>query len=100
MCGIAGFMLPGRNPRYRELESRLHAMIAMLRHRGPDDAGAWTDGRAGLAHARANEKRLGRPATAAAHSAEIRKVHRAGISKSGIARRLNIGRTSVRRILA
>src|SRR5438105_2164821 len=52
MCGIAGFMLPGRNPRYRELESHLHAMIAMLRHRGPDDAGAWTDGRAGLAHAR------------------------------------------------
>jgi asparagine synthase (glutamine-hydrolysing) len=52
MCGIAGFMLPGRNTRYSELESRLHAMIATLRHRGPDDAGAWTDGRAGLAHAR------------------------------------------------
>jgi putative DNA-invertase from lambdoid prophage Rac len=56
--------------------------------------------RAGLAHARANGKRLGRPATAAAHSTEIRKLHRAGISKSEIACRLNIGRTSVRRILA
>src|SRR4029077_9364070 len=55
--------------------------------------------RAGLAHARANGIRLGRPATAAVHAVEIRKLHRAGISKSEIARRLNIGRTSVRRIL-
>jgi DNA invertase Pin-like site-specific DNA recombinase len=55
--------------------------------------------RAGLAHARENGKRLGRPATAAIHSAEIRKLHRAGNSKSEIARRLNIGRTSVRRLL-
>src|ERR1700690_1146330 len=56
--------------------------------------------RAGLAHARESGKRLGRPATAAVHPAEIRKLHRAGISKSEIARRLQIGRTSVRRILA
>jgi DNA invertase Pin-like site-specific DNA recombinase len=56
--------------------------------------------RAGLAHARQNGKRLGRPPTAARHSAEIRKLHRAGVSKSEIARRLEIGRTSVRRILA
>ena len=55
--------------------------------------------RAGMAHARQNGKRLGRPATAAAHAAEIRKLHRAGVSKSEIARRLQIGRTSVRRIL-
>src|SRR5438477_7729969 len=34
--------------------------------------------RAGLAHARQNGKRLGRPATAAAHTAEILKLHRAG----------------------
>jgi putative DNA-invertase from lambdoid prophage Rac len=56
--------------------------------------------RAGLAHARANGKRLGGPATAAAHAADIRKLNRAGVSKSEIARRLDIGRTSVRRILA
>jgi DNA invertase Pin-like site-specific DNA recombinase len=56
--------------------------------------------RAGLAHARQNGKRLGRPATAALHAVEIRKLHRAGISKSEIARRLRIGRTSVRRIFA
>src|SRR5450631_2158785 len=52
--------------------------------------------RAGLAHARQNGKRLGRPATAARHTAEIRKLHRAGVSKSEVARRLQIGRTSVR----
>jgi len=55
--------------------------------------------KAGLAQARANGKKLGRPAPAAIHAAEIRKLHRAGINKSEIARRLNIGRTSVRRIL-
>jgi Helix-turn-helix domain of resolvase len=55
--------------------------------------------RAGLAHARQNGKRLGRPATAAVQAAEIRELHHAGISKSEIARRLQIGRTSVRRIL-
>src|SRR5512134_700839 len=55
--------------------------------------------RAGLAHARANGKQLGRPATAAVHAVEIRKLHRTGVSKSEIARRLQIGRTSVRRIL-
>jgi hypothetical protein len=50
--------------------------------------------RAGLAHARQNGKRLGRPASAARHTAEVRKLHRAGVSKSEIARRLKIGRTS------
>jgi len=56
--------------------------------------------KAGLAHARQNGKKLGRPATAAIYAAEVRKRHRAGISKSEIARRVQIGRTSVRRILA
>lgn len=55
--------------------------------------------RAGLAHARQNGKRLGRPLTAALHADQVRKLHREGKSKSAIARRLNIGRTSVRRIL-
>jgi DNA invertase Pin-like site-specific DNA recombinase len=55
--------------------------------------------RAGLAHARQNGKRLGRPATVAVHADRIRKLHRSGLSKSAIARRLHIGRTSVRRIL-
>jgi putative DNA-invertase from lambdoid prophage Rac len=55
--------------------------------------------RVGLAQARRNGKRLGRPMTAGLHAAEIRKLHRAGIAKAEIARRLEIGRTSVRRIL-
>lgn len=55
--------------------------------------------RAGLAEARLNGTRLGRPATAAKKAAEIRELQRAGVSKAEIARRLHIGRTSVRRIL-
>jgi putative DNA-invertase from lambdoid prophage Rac len=55
--------------------------------------------RAGLAQARLNGKRLGRPLTAGLHAAEIRKLHRTGIAKAEIARRLQVGRTSVRRIL-
>ena len=56
--------------------------------------------RAGLAQARLNGKRLGRPETAGLQAAEIRKLYHAGVSKSEIARRLEIRRTSVRRILA
>ena len=54
--------------------------------------------RAGLAHARQNGKRLGRPMTAGLQAHQVRKLRRAGISNSEIARRLKIGRTSVRRI--
>jgi len=56
--------------------------------------------RAGLAQARWNGKHLERPLTAGRHAAEIRKLHRAGAAKAEIARRLQIGRTSVRRIIA
>ncbi len=55
--------------------------------------------RAGLAHARQNGKRLGRPLTAGLQAVAIRKLHGAGIAKAEIARRLQVGRTSVRRIL-
>ncbi len=55
--------------------------------------------RAGLAEARRNGKRLGRPLTAGLRTAEIRKLHLAGVAKAEIARRLQVGRTSVRRIL-
>lgn len=52
MCGIGGFLLPPGAASDSRLEARLWAMIATLRHRGPDDEGVWTDGRTGLAHAR------------------------------------------------
>jgi putative DNA-invertase from lambdoid prophage Rac len=55
--------------------------------------------RAGLEQARRNGQQLGRPKTAALHADQVLKLHRAGISKAEIARRLRIGRTSVRRIL-
>lgn len=55
--------------------------------------------RAGLAHARQNGRRLGRPPTAALNTKQVRKLFRAGVSKAAIARKLQIGRTSVRRIL-
>jgi DNA invertase Pin-like site-specific DNA recombinase len=42
--------------------------------------------RAGLAHARQNGNWLGRPLTAGLHASQIRKLHRAGLSKSEIAR--------------
>ena len=52
MCGIAGFVSCGPASGTAELQTRLWRMIAPLRHRGPDDEGVWTDGIAGLAHAR------------------------------------------------
>jgi asparagine synthase (glutamine-hydrolysing) len=51
MCGIGGFLLARAAPA-AELEARLWRMVETLRHRGPDDEGIWTDGRAGLAHNR------------------------------------------------
>lgn len=56
--------------------------------------------RAGLAEARLNGTCLGRPRTAALKTEQICKLYRKGVSKAEIGRRLNIGRTSVRRILA
>src|SRR5947209_13976904 len=44
--------------------------------------------RAGIAEARLNGKRFGRPLTAAKKAGHIRKLYRAGLSKAEIARRL------------
>ena len=56
--------------------------------------------RAGLVQARQNGKRLGRPPSAAHQADQVRRLYRSGLSKSEIARRTKIGRTSVRRILS
>jgi hypothetical protein len=55
---------------------------------------------AGIIEARRKGTKLGRPLTAAKKASQIWKLHRTGISKAEIARRLDIGRTSVRPILA
>ena len=56
--------------------------------------------RAGIEQARREGRHLGRPKTAALRADEVRELAAVGLSKSEIARRLAIGRTSVRRILA
>lgn len=57
--------------------------------------------KAGIAQARSKGKTLGRPKSAAKKSAEIENLYRReGLTKSEIARKLGIGRTSVRRLLA
>jgi len=53
--------------------------------------------RAGLAHARQNGKRLGRPVTAGLQADKARSCIVPASAKAEIARRLQIGRTSVRR---
>jgi len=56
--------------------------------------------KAGVAHARAKGTVLGRPKSAAKKVDEVRHLYRKEkLSKSEIARRLGIGRTSVRRLL-
>ncbi len=55
--------------------------------------------RAGLAQARAQGRVLGRPPSAATKAKEVQRLFAKGLSKAEIARRIGIGRTSVRRIL-
>jgi DNA invertase Pin-like site-specific DNA recombinase len=56
--------------------------------------------RAGIAQARKEGRPHGRPPTASLKAEEIRRLKAEQVSHSEIARRLGIGRTSVRRILA
>jgi putative DNA-invertase from lambdoid prophage Rac len=55
---------------------------------------------AGIAEARLKGKHLGRPVTVGKQTSQVRKLHRTGVSKAEIARRLDISRTSVRRLLS
>jgi asparagine synthase (glutamine-hydrolysing) len=49
MCGIAGFVTLDPDPL---AEAILERMTSAIRHRGPDDSGAYADGRAALGHRR------------------------------------------------
>jgi asparagine synthase (glutamine-hydrolysing) len=54
MCGIAGFFNPNLTNSQDHLSQTVRSMAFAIRHRGPDDAGAWADASTGLAlgHAR------------------------------------------------
>jgi len=49
MCGISGFLDPDGGNSPDELRSVAMRMADTLRHRGPNDAGAWADPEAGIA---------------------------------------------------
>ena len=55
--------------------------------------------RAGIAQARKEGKPHGRPQTVTKHSEKVKGLFEKGVSKREIAKRLNISRTSVRRLL-
>lgn len=56
--------------------------------------------KAGIDHARKKGGLHGRPATVKKYSTEIKALFNGGMSKSEIAKKLEIGRTSVRRVLS
>ncbi len=49
MCGLAGFLAPGKTG--ADPEASLKRMAAALRHRGPDDEGIWWNAEAGVGFA-------------------------------------------------
>jgi asparagine synthase (glutamine-hydrolysing) len=48
VCGIAGFLDPGRNRGPDAMRRHIVGMTDSLAHRGPDDEGAWADPTAGI----------------------------------------------------
>src|SRR5712692_1604063 len=56
--------------------------------------------KAGIAQARKEGRPHGRPPTARRQASRVKRLYARGMSKAAIARRLQIGRTSVRRSLA
>lgn len=49
MCGICGYLEPGRKSYRAELEHSVCLMALAIRHRGPDDTGFWTSPGSGIA---------------------------------------------------
>ena len=49
MCGFAGFLQTSSVVPAQDMEAVAGRMSAMLRHRGPDDSGTWSDPAAGVA---------------------------------------------------
>jgi asparagine synthase (glutamine-hydrolysing) len=49
MCGIIGYFNLAADQSPQEMRQSVERMATTLRHRGPDDAGVWTDPKAGIA---------------------------------------------------
>lgn len=49
MCGLTGYLDGFRERTEEESERTVRDMASTLRHRGPDDSGAWVDAEAGIA---------------------------------------------------
>ncbi len=49
MCGITGFWDISTTGNTSDADARVHSMMEPIRHRGPDDSGAWTDAPNGIA---------------------------------------------------
>ena len=49
MCGISGFLDPSTRFGSHELQDIVLKMVNALKHRGPDDSGAWVHAQAGIA---------------------------------------------------
>lgn len=49
MCGLTGLLEAGASAGPAALEAAVRGMAGTLEHRGPDDAGTWVDGDAGVA---------------------------------------------------
>ncbi|MDD3653298.1 MAG: hypothetical protein PHO01_03775 [Desulfotomaculaceae bacterium] len=49
MCGITGFVDFTRQTGNDQLRAMVRQMSDTIRHRGPDDEGAWVDEKAGIA---------------------------------------------------
>ncbi len=95
-----GFVSPYRGARSDHARRPRHGRTARRVRRVRTRGSYANASSAGLAHARLNGKRLGRPPSVVHKTIETRNLYRQGLSKSEIARRLEIGRTSVRRILS
>lgn len=55
--------------------------------------------RAGITHARHKGESHGCPSTTKQYEADVNQLFKSGLNKSEIAKKLSIGRTSVRRII-
>ena len=81
MCGVAGFVDRGGGNAPEALRQRAWTMASALRHRGPDDAGVWTD--AGVQLALAHRRLAILERSAAGHQPMVSSCGRFVLSYNG-----------------